>query len=94
MTTEALADLVEAGLSDVEISELLGVSSRTVLRWRKRDRLPSRWTPTPPSHGTDARYRRGCRCKPCKAAHATGQRTYRRSLAYARWRAGKGPHTA
>ncbi len=40
-----LTGLVSAGLADVEIAELLGVSTRTVLRWRKRAGLQSRWTP-------------------------------------------------
>ena len=83
--TTALAELVEAGLSDAEIAEALEVSARTVLRWRKRDGLPSRWTPTPPAHGTTSRYRRGCRCKPCSAANTTAARQYRRSRAYASW---------
>ncbi len=86
-----LEQLVDAGLSDPEVADRLGVSARTVLRRRKRAGLPSRWTPTPPSHGTEARYRRGCTCTPCRAAHAAGQRAYRRRIAYAAWRGRKGP---
>lgn len=29
-------------------------------------------------HGTDYRYRRGCRCKRCRADHATGGRSWKR----------------
>lgn len=86
----ALAELVDAGLSDTEIAEVLNVSPRTVLRWRKRQGLPSRWTPTPPAHGTEARYRRGCRCEPCTAANTTAARRYRRGRAYASWKARQG----
>jgi 5-methylcytosine-specific restriction endonuclease McrA len=30
-----------------------------------------------PDHGTDGRYSQGCKCDPCKAAHATKNREYR-----------------
>lgn len=85
LPVEELAEYVEAGLSDVEIAETLDVSPRTVLRWRKAAGLPSRWTPTPPAHGTEARYRRGCRCKPCTAANTAACARYRRGRAYASW---------
>ena len=68
-----LRDLVMAGYSDTEIAARLGVSPRTVLRWRKRAGLPSMWTPWVAPCGTPAAYRRGCRCQPCKAAHAEQQ---------------------
>lgn len=94
MSTTALSELVEAGLSDAEIADLAGVSARTVRRWRSRASLPSRWTPTPPTHGTASRYRRGCRCAPCRGAHAADQGRYRRRIAYAAWRGRKGPQQA
>ena len=92
--TPVLPAYVRAGLSDAEIADELGVSPRTVRRWRAAAGLSSSWTPTPPQHGTPARYRRGCRCTPCRGAQAARQGTYRRRLAYAAWRAGKGPRSA
>ena len=89
----ALPLLVDAGLSDPQIADLVGVSSRTVLRWRKQAGLPSRWTPTPPAHGTEARYRRGCRCRPCTAANTASAARYRRSRAYADWTRRQEPRT-
>ena len=82
----ALPALVDEGLSDTEIADVLGVSARTVLRWRSRAGLASRWTPTPPSHGTERRYRRGCPCAPCRAANAAAVARYRRRRAYASWK--------
>lgn len=73
-----LAQLVEAGYSDAEIAERLGLSSRTVLRMRQRDGLESRWEPPTPPHGTVARYRAtsrrvGCRCAECRMANCEAQ---------------------
>lgn len=36
------------------------------------------------SHGTPRRYDIGCRCNPCRAAHAQRARDYRRRVAYGR----------
>jgi transcriptional regulator with XRE-family HTH domain len=41
--TEALRVLSEQGMTDTEIAERLRVTERTVLRWRHRDGLESRW---------------------------------------------------
>lgn len=69
-----LAPLVDAGMSDQEIADRLGVSARTVLRWRKRLDLASRWTPATSPHGTLHRYRRlGCTCTACRAANAAAR---------------------
>lgn len=70
---------VAMGQSDPEIADYCGVSPRTVLRWRKRLGLPSRWTPPMPEHGTPGRYQRGCTCDECRADHAAYQRDYDRS---------------
>jgi len=91
MTPPDLATLAAAGLSDPQLADHYGVTARTVLRWRTRAGLPSSWTPTPPSHGTPARYRRGCRCKPCTAANTADARNYRRRRAIASWQRRKGP---
>jgi hypothetical protein len=85
LATRPLPELVEAGMSDPEIADVLGVTPRTVLRRRQRAGLPSRWTPTPPAHGTLGRYRRGCRCKACKAENTAAAARYRRARAYASW---------
>lgn len=86
MTAPAtLPQLVAAGLSDREIANKFGVHARTVLRWRQRATLPSRWTPTAPAHGTPSRYRRGCRCTPCTAANAARRRAWYRQRAYGSW---------
>lgn len=42
-TTEALKRMVALRLSDEQIATRLHVSSRTVLRWRQREGLESRW---------------------------------------------------
>lgn len=65
-----LSRLVGDGLSDPEIADRLGVSARTVLRWRQRDGLPSLYARPVAPHGTEARYRARCRCSPCRAANA------------------------
>lgn len=59
---------VAAGLSDPAIADKLGVSERTVLRWRGRLGLESQWSPATAPHGTTARYRR-CKCDECRAAN-------------------------
>lgn len=75
---------VSMGQSDPEIADYAGVSPRTVLRWRTKLGLPSRWVPERAEHGTDARYHSGCRCTPCRAAHAAEQRAWSRAYARAR----------
>lgn len=69
--TPDLSRLVEQGLSDQQIADRLGVTARTVQRWRSRLTIPSRWTPTPAAHGTRSRYVRGCRCDACTQANTT-----------------------
>lgn len=83
----ALLEAVAAGLSTQETADRLGVSTRTVRRWRSR--LSARWTPTPPAHGTRARYRGtptrpGCSCRACRAANAAETAQHR--AVYARSR--------
>lgn len=75
----ALEAMVNAGMSDPAIAASLGVSARTVLRWRIRDGLASQWQPPVPEHGTMVRYRPpyGCRCDACRRANAASQTTYR-----------------
>jgi hypothetical protein len=75
---EQLVELVELGLSDPAIAGRLGVSARTVLRWRKALELPSRWQPTPAPHGTTSRYR-SCElgpCADCRAANVAAHSAY------------------
>lgn len=61
--------LVAQGLSDPQIAARYGVSARTVLRWRIRDGLASRWQPQLAAHGTPACGARGCDRPECIAAH-------------------------
>lgn len=82
-----LARLVAAGLSDPEIADAFGVSSRTILRWRKSAGLRSQWAPELQPCGTPGAYRRGCHCTDCRAANATAHRAWVRRRAYARWAA-------
>lgn len=77
--TDALVNLVEAGWSDARIGDRLGVSSRTVLRWRGRLGLASRWTPEIPPHGNLSRYRRGCRCSVCSGANVSAAAEWRQT---------------
>lgn len=83
----AVLERVEAftleGYSDTEIAEALGVTPRTVRRYRAAAGIPSRWTPTPAQHGTRARYQRGCRCDRCKAANTAYTRADRGARARA-----------
>ena len=76
---EQVAELVDAGWSDRRIADRLGVSSRTVLRWRGRLGLASRWTPEIPPHGNVSRYRRDCRCSACVAANVSATAEWRRT---------------
>lgn len=71
-----LVRLVQAGYSDAEIAEKVGVSDRTVLRWRKKYGLASQWVPATLPCGTLANYRRGCRCEDCRAANAESISVY------------------
>lgn len=68
--------LVDMGMSDTEIADRVGVSPRTVLRWRGKLSLPSRWTPPVPEHGTPGRYARGCICLECRAGNAARHLAY------------------
>lgn len=71
-----LQELVSQGLSDQEVADKVGVSSRTVLRWRTRYRIASQWTPPLSPHGTTARYKSGCKCPDCRAANADQHRSW------------------
>jgi hypothetical protein len=99
-TRQRLVELVDAGHSDAECAAVLGVTPRTVLRWRTQLQLPSRWQPQLPEHGTVARYGHRtdpCRCADCRAANAAAVRAYRDRLnaalpapkAYAKWTPGE-----
>lgn len=68
MTWDLIA-LIREGLSDRQIETRTGVSRRKVARIRKDEGLPL-WSAPEPEHGTTARYRRGCRCSPCREARA------------------------
>lgn len=72
---------VAAGLSDPAIAAKLGVSERTVLRWRIRAGLPSQWKPAVPAHGTVTRYAspHRCRCPLCREANRVAHDEYMRS---------------
>jgi hypothetical protein len=72
-----LDELVDAGMSDMAIARRLGVSDRTVLRWRQAAGIESKWRqPFAGVHGTMAEYRRGCRCAECRAANTAEQSAY------------------
>ena len=72
-------ELAATGYSDPEIGAQLGVSARTVLRWRQDAGIESMWVATrkETQHGTESGYRtHGCRCLPCRTANsrATAER--------------------
>lgn len=72
------AELAAQGYSDTAIGGVLGVASRTVLRWRKEMGVPSRYRETHKArHGIPSTYNAGCRCQPCRDAHKV--RTLNRS---------------
>lgn len=75
---DQLAALAAAGLSDPQIADALAVSARTVLRARRRHGIASTWSRPAPLCGTLAAYRRGCRCRPCRAANVAHWRRYAR----------------
>lgn len=77
---EQLRSLVEQGLSDAAIASRMGVTSRTVLRWRTAHGIASQWQPERAPHGTIACYQRGCRRPECKAANADEQRLWRAAM--------------
>ena len=54
-------DLAQQGHDDTTIANHLGVSARTVLRWRKHAGIPAGWTgPVPTARcGTPSRYESG-----------------------------------
>ena len=83
-TRSLLVECQALGLSAQETAERLGVSARTVRRWRSQYVTPSAWTPTPPAHGTRSRYQAGCSCAPCRAANAAYTAAHR--AVYARSR--------
>lgn len=73
--------VIEDGLTDPELADRFGVSSRTVLRWRQRLGLSSPWRDSLPAHGTITRYRPPytCRCAECRRALAAARKRYVRS---------------
>lgn len=79
----------ESGWTAAELAERLGVSVRTVERWRTRYGVASTYTPPLPDHGTRARYRAtenrpGCSCPPCRAANAAETAAHRAAVRRAR----------
>lgn len=74
-----LRELVAQGLSDPAIAPQLGVSARTVLRWRHALGIGSEWVPPLPPHGTATRYQRPhrCRCVACRAANTAAMVEWR-----------------
>jgi hypothetical protein len=73
----ALAAMVDAGMSDAAIADSMGVSDRTILRWRQRDGLASQWG-REAAYGGLTRYRKGCRCDRCAQANRDAQAEFRR----------------
>ncbi|MDE9365470.1 helix-turn-helix domain-containing protein [Luteipulveratus sp. YIM 133132] len=76
MSPGDVARLAAQGLSDREIGDALGCSSRTVLRHRVRHGIPSRWVAPLPEHGSRARYVSGCSCAACRRANNAHTREY------------------
>lgn len=84
-TDAALAvvrEAVQQGRTDRDIARQLGVSDRTILRWRQAAGIPTAWTGTPltADHGTPGRHARGCRCDVCRLAHNARMRDYMLSM--------------
>ena len=72
-----LADLVTARMTDGQLAEHYGVTTRTIQRWRKAAGIPTAWVqPSIQEHGK-ARYDRGCRCTVCTAANTDRARRQR-----------------
>ena len=71
-----VADMAAEGVPDRLIAARLGIHERTVLRDRKAVGAESRWAPDAPEHGTQARYRQGCRCQPCRDDNAWAHREW------------------
>lgn len=80
---DALVEAAELGLSARETADRLGVSERTVWRWRSQTRLPWSYCPPEAPHGTRTRYRHGCDCTPCRAANAAVTAAHRATYARA-----------
>ncbi len=75
---------VNAGWSDAQIADALGVSSSTILRRRRVLDLGSRWTPDKAPHGTRSRYQAGCSCGRCSGANRLYQASMRAAYQRAR----------
>lgn len=75
---DQLRQLVAAGYSDADVAARLGVSSRTVLRWRAAAGIASQWRPEPAKHGTRSCAANGCQRPECLAAAARAVREYLR----------------
>lgn len=89
---DRIRELNEAGKTDREIAEEVGMSHRAATQARARLGLqpvrPKREPKSKPpkrsrwegvelaGHGTNARYARGCRCEPCHTAHREYHREY------------------
>ena len=81
---DRLRRLVAEGMSDAQVADAFGVSSRTVLRWRIAFGIASEWTPELAPCGTKASYARGCRCGDCRHANTIAHRDWARRKAYTR----------
>lgn len=67
---DRLRTLAGRGMSNKEIARALAVSESTVWRRRQRLGIGDQRGLTLPSHGTMARYGRGCKCEECRKANA------------------------
>ena len=74
---DRVAELAALGVCDPDIAAAIGITPRSVLRWRTNAGIPSTWTPPPPPHGRPGRYARGCHCRTCQRAHAARQALWR-----------------
>lgn len=73
----AMLDLIRQGRSDREVARRVGGSHKIVGRVRREAGIPVYIQP-PPIHGTNARWKRGCRCGPCVQARALAKAIARR----------------
>lgn len=79
-TYRLLVELCATGYRDQEIADQLGVTARTVRRWRKAGQIVagSVQVPAPVRHGTTTGYRQGCRLACCVNAANSTQAARRR----------------
>lgn len=75
-TRTAAILLYQSGLTNDEVGKLVGVTGRTVKRWRAEAGIPANPKISKAKHGTRTKYNYGCRCSECQAVnrreHANG----------------------